>query len=107
MVETDARNYRGDIFEFHPDTNLKFKGYHLPEWSSARSFINDMALNQEGATLISWDIAYSSKGWLMVEANDNGDWSIIQSNMREGKKKLLYSLMDKYFNSNSETKKYK
>ena len=107
VVETDARNYRGNIFEFHPDTNLKFKGYHLPEWSSAKSFINDMALNQEGATLISWDIAYSCKGWLMVEANDNGDWSIIQSNMREGKKKLLYSLMDKYFNSNSGTIKNK
>lgn len=99
IVETDARNYRGEVFDLHPDTNLRFKGYRLPEWDSAKSFVNDMALNQEGATLISWDIAYSDKGWLMVEANDNGDWSIIQSNRKEGKKELLYSLMDRYFGS--------
>ena len=99
IVETDARNYKGDIFEFHPDTNLKFKGYHLPEWSTALSFIDEMAKHKEGATLISWDIAYSDKGWLMVEANDNGDWSLVQSIRKVGKKEILYTLMDHYFSA--------
>jgi len=56
-----------------------------------------MATHIEGTTLISWDIAYSNKGWLMVEANDNGDWSIIQSNQKIGKKAELYSYMDEFF----------
>lgn len=33
----------------------------------------------------------------MVEANENGDWSIIQSNKQEGKKAELHSYMDRYF----------
>jgi len=61
-----------------------------------------MAVNVEGATLISWDIAYSDKGWLMIEANDNGDWSIIQSNKKIGKKSELYSYMDEYFKLTSK-----
>lgn len=97
FVQTDAINYRGEHFNIHPDTNIQIVGYKLPKWDEALSLIHDMAVNVEGATLISWDIAYSDKGWLMIEANDNGDWSIIQSNKKIGKKSELYSYMDEYF----------
>lgn len=33
----------------------------------------------------------------MIEANDNGDWSIIQSIKKIGKKEILYNYMDEYF----------
>lgn len=96
IVETSAINYRGEEFYVHPDSNLPIIGYQLPEWDDALLLINSLAMNLDGATLISWDIAYSDKGWLMIEANDNGDWSIIQSNRKEGKKDVLYELMDSY-----------
>ena len=38
----------------------------------------------------------------MIEANDNGDWSIIQSNKKIGKKAELYSYMDEYFKLTSK-----
>lgn len=69
----------------------------MPEWGEALSLIKAMATKVKGTTLIAWDIAYSDKGWLMVEANENGDWSIIQSNKQEGKKAELHSYMDRYF----------
>ena len=97
FVQTDAVNYRGEHFNIHPNTNIQIVGYKLPKWDEALSLIQEMSVAIKGTTLISWDIAYSKKGWLMVEANDNGDWSIIQSNKKLGKKAELYSYMDDYF----------
>lgn len=56
-----------------------------------------MAMIIKDSTLIAWDIAYSTNGWVMVEANENGDWSIIQSNKKKGMKNELFMLMDNYF----------
>lgn len=97
VVESDAINYVGQHFEYHPDTNVKIVGYKIPDWDDALELINGLATHIDGSTLISWDIAYSNNGWVMVEANDNGDWSIIQSNLKIGKKNILFSLMDNYF----------
>lgn len=96
FVQTDAINYKGDHYNVHPDTKIPIVGYQLPQWDEAVSLIHEMATAVKGTTLVSWDIAYSTKGWLMVEANDNGDWSIIQSNKRIGKKRELFFYMDQY-----------
>lgn len=97
FVQTDAINFRGEHFNIHPDTGIQIVGYNLPKWNEAVSMICDMAMNIRGTTLVSWDIAYSDKGWVMIEANDNGGWRIMQSNKMVGKKAELYSYMDEYF----------
>lgn len=104
IVETDAINYRGVHYFKHPDTGIQFESFKMPKWDEALSTIMQMATLVKGATLIAWDIAYSTKGWVMVEANENGDWSIIQSNKKEGKKNFLYRLMDDYFKTNQQKK---
>lgn len=90
-------NFRGEHFNIHPDTGIQIVGYNLPKWNEAVSMIYDMAMNIKGTTLASWDIAYSDRGWVMIEANDNGGWRIMQSNKMVGKKAELYSYMDEYF----------
>lgn len=100
VVETDAINYHGIHFKQHPDTGTTFKGYQLPSWDEAVFLVKRMATFTQGSTLIAWDIAYSKNGWVMVEANENGDWSIIQSNKKRGMKTLLHQLMDDYFKKN-------
>lgn len=97
IIQSDAKNYNNKHYKYHPTTGTKIIGFQLPEWDKAKEMICDMATHIIGTTLISWDIAYSDKGWCMVEANDNGDWSIIQSNQEIGKKAELYHLMDRYF----------
>ena len=97
IVETGAMDYKGEHFNIHPDTNVQIVGYKFPRWGEALSLIRQMATKVRGTTLIAWDIAYSKNGWVMVEANDNGAWQIMQSNGDKGKKDLLYSYMDKYF----------
>lgn len=99
IIQSDAKNYSNQHYKFHPTTGTYILGFSLPEWAKAKELIKSMALHKKGTTLISWDIAYSKNGWCMVEANDNGDWSIIQSNLEKGKKEELFKLMDSYFES--------
>lgn len=96
FVQTDAMNYKGEHFNRHPDTKVQIVGFQMPKWNEALGLINEMATTVKGTTLVSWDIAYSNKGWLMIEANDNGDWSLMQSNKKIGKKNELFSYMDQY-----------
>ncbi len=99
VIQSDAKNYMNEHFLFHPTTHCQIIGFQMPEWDKAKALITDMATHRLGTTLISWDIAYSEKGWCMVEANDNGDWSLMQSNFQKGRKRELVDLMDRYFNS--------
>jgi glutathione synthase/RimK-type ligase-like ATP-grasp enzyme len=97
-VETSARRYNTEEYYIHPDSGVIIPGFQLPKWEEAKEMIKNIALSLPEATMISWDLCYSNKGWMMIEANDNGDWSIIQSNKKIGLKPYLYSLMDKHFN---------
>ena len=97
FVETSARRYNTEEYFVHPDSGVIIPGFQLPKWNEAKEMIKNIALSFPEATMVSWDLCYSNKGWMMVEANDNGDWSIIQSNKKIGLKPLLYSLMDKHF----------
>lgn len=102
IIQSSAKNYLNQHFLLHPSTHAMILGHQLPDWESAKDMIHKIATHRKDTTLISWDIAYAKDGWCMVEANDNGDWSIIQSNFGIGKKRLLFNLMDEYFNSNPE-----
>lgn len=97
IITTWAHDYANQEFRFHPDTGVQIIGFKLPEWDRAIDLIRSMATHHKGATLVAWDIAYSKKGWVMVEGNDNGAWCIMQSNLQKGLKPELYALMDKYF----------
>lgn len=101
IVETDAINFRGLQFEKHPDTGVQFRGFQMPLWNEAILLVKEMASLISGSTLISWDIAYSNKGWVMVEANENGGWNVIQSNKKIGLKQQLFGYMDEFFKNSS------
>ena len=51
----------------------------------------------EGATVISWDLAYTDKGWVIVEGNDVGDPNLLQAPLQVGVKYKYIELLDKYF----------
>lgn len=104
IVETDAINYSGRHFKLHPDTEVAFEGFRMPLWKEAMTMVREMATSKKGTTLIAWDIAYSKRGWVMVEANENGDWGIIQSNKKIGRKETLFKLMNDYFQTHKAYK---
>ena len=96
FIDTNARDYLCNTYVYHPDTGVRFIGFDIPQWEEAKQLVKEMAKTVNGATVISWDLAYSKKGWCMVEANDVGEPNLIQGN-GEYHKQLLLELIDKYF----------
>ncbi|MBD5175837.1 MAG: hypothetical protein HDT05_00235 [Bacteroidales bacterium] len=96
-VITDGKNHKGEIYKTHPESDLRFKDFQMPNWDEALQLINKISNTLPGATLIAWDIVYSNRGWMMLEANESGAWGTIQSNEQIGVKPRLFSLMDEYF----------
>lgn len=92
-----ARDNRSNEYSVHPDTKCKLVGFDLPEWRKAIELVKELASVVEGATVISWDLAYSDKGWLVVEGNDVGEPYLLQAPLQIGLKDRMISLIDKYF----------
>ena len=99
IIQSNARNYLGDHYNYHPDTKVQIIGYKLPDWEECLKLIKQIALHIKGTNLISWDLAYSDRGWIMVEGNAVGSWDILQSNLQIGLKPMLLSRIDNFFST--------
>lgn len=102
IVNTIARNNKNDQYTLHPDTNIPIVGFQIPEWDDAIRMVKELAHIIKGATMISWDLAYSTKGWLIVEGNDVGEPYLYQAPLQMGKKELILHLIDEYLMDNTE-----
>lgn len=65
-------------FEEHPDTKFEFKDYRFPMWDEVITFTKEIALKFCEIKYIGWDIAFSSNGPVMIEANNAPSIEIIQ-----------------------------
>jgi len=97
IVISMARDNAGNQYLKHPDSLVVLPGFSIPEWEEAVIMTKKMAQTIKGATVISWDLAYSHNGWLMVEGNDVGDQHLLQAPLQIGIKDKLISLIDKYY----------
>lgn len=96
IVNSLARNNEGDRYLRHPDTSVVIPGFVVPQWKEALELVCRMALTEKGATAIAWDLAYSTKGWLMVEGNDVGDPYLLQAPLQKGIKQEIINNIDNY-----------
>ena len=69
ILGTDGVDENGIRYEFHPDSKVKFKDYQLPEWDKMISICKEMAVQTPTVRMIGWDMAYTDKGWLVIEGN--------------------------------------
>ena len=102
IVNSIARDNKNNQYTIHPDTNCKIVGFEIPEWQEAISLVKVMAKTVEGATMIAWDLAYSSKGWLVIEGNDVGEAYLLQAQYQVGLKHQITSLIDKFLIENNK-----
>jgi hypothetical protein len=92
--------YSNAIYYQHPDTNVQIIGYQLPQWNQLKSLVNALA-SKVSDVLVGWDLAYSNKGWVMVEGNYDGGMIIAQV-IDDGLKPLINSRMDEFFVSKNK-----
>ena len=102
VVDSVACNNANGRYLKHPDTGVIFPGFTIPDWDGLKLFVTEMAQVIETATVISWDLAYSVKGWCMVEGNDVGDFHLYQVPYNTGFKNVIIQEID-HLNQSRET----
>lgn len=69
IITTDAADKNGIIYEYHPDTNTKIKGFEIPFFKEGRELVEKAAVRVEEIGYVGWDIAFTEKGALLIEGN--------------------------------------
>lgn len=96
-VISDGCDDTGHCYTKHPDSQITFRGFTIPLWEEAVELTKEMALTVEGATMIAWDLALSTKGWLMIEGNDVGGHHSFQAPLQRPIKPRIIELIDEYY----------
>ena len=106
ILLTDGIDYLGDKVEKHPDSGIKFKGYQIPDWEGLKSTLEKTTAKIPSVHCIGWDMAYTNKSWVLVEANGRPQVVTIQVLTNKGFldlfKKMVY-LVEKDKNSDQES----
>lgn len=71
-------------YAVHPDSGVKIEGFVLPQWDECLAIVRKQALVIPEAQYVGWDMAYSTKGWLLVEGNSRGQLFTQQASLRKG-----------------------
>ena len=60
---------KGNDYIIHPDTKVQILGAKLPDWEDAIKLSKELALVVPSNRYTGWDLAYTDKGWILVEGN--------------------------------------
>ncbi|MBO4838085.1 MAG: hypothetical protein J5493_01800 [Lachnospiraceae bacterium] len=69
VIVTDGLDRYAAVYETHPDSGVRFKGFQLPEWEDMQRICREMTAKIPGIRYVGWDMAYSVKGWAVIEGN--------------------------------------
>ena len=70
IVCSDGGDERGNRYEVHPETGLKYKGFEIPNWEDLKNISITLSSGFPEAAVIGWDFAFNDKGeWVIVEVN--------------------------------------
>ena len=93
VIMTDGLDEHGNSYILHPMTGVRFRGYPLPEWDKAVDMVKTAAKMVPGNHYCGWDLAYSTHGWCMVEANCTAQMGGMQIITQTGRKAELEALI--------------
>lgn len=74
ILDTDGIDENCKIYKKHPDSGICFKGYQLPDWKNAKLLVKELMKEMQSMKYIGWDLAYTDKGWVVVEGNSSGQF---------------------------------
>ena len=79
-VVITACDVNGQRREIHADTGIAIQGMQIPAWAQAVDMVKELAAAVEGLRYCGWDIAYTDRGWVLIEGNDWGQfgWQTVE-----------------------------
>lgn len=75
VLTSSGRTETGDLFHNHPDTNVRIKGFQLPDWQGLLKLVGQLAQVLPEQRYVGWDLAHTTAhGWVMIEGNAGGQF---------------------------------
>ena len=68
-IVSDGFNEQGDVFENHPDSKIRFKGFKIPYYKDLRSIAIKCHEDLPDHKYVGWDFALTKDGWVLLEGN--------------------------------------
>lgn len=69
VVVSDLCNYSDQLFEEHPDTGFKAKGFQVPYWKEILALTAKAAAAVPQVGYVGWDVAVAEDGPVLIEGN--------------------------------------
>ncbi len=66
---SDGHDIYNHIYEIHPDSKIRFRGFQIPRWEELISTAKSLHQCFHGHIYIAWDFALTDKGWDLIEGN--------------------------------------
>lgn len=70
IVQDKAIDKNKNLYEVHPITGVRIKGFQFPNWNEALEMCKEAAKIVPEMAYIGWDVGFSDKGPVFVEANE-------------------------------------
>ena len=94
-IITDGKDELNNRYVKHPDTNIIFKGFEIPEWNEVIKLVTKAANEFTKTRYIGWDVGISKdNGPVIVEANGKTQFIGQQITDEIGKRKNLEKLIN-------------
>lgn len=96
IVETDGADSHGNRYEYHPDSNIKIKGFNIPYWDAIVNTCCEAA-RRTSIPIVGWDVVANDDGTIeFVEGNHRPDMDVMQVRYKRGVKKQIFALIKEY-----------
>ena len=91
IISTGFDEY-GNVYEAHPDSGVRYMGFQFPQWEEAKHICTEIAAELPSYKYISYDLAHTDRGWVVVEINPSGGYAF-QTGRKEGFRSELRELI--------------
>ena len=78
IIEFNAIDKAGTVYEKHPATGTKFIGFKVPQFEEAKSLALEASKVIKEVGYVGWDVGISTKGPCLIEGNDYPGHDIYQ-----------------------------
>ncbi len=90
----DELGYR---YTTHPETGKQLIGFQLPEWKKAVDLAKELTMVVPQNRYTGWDLTYTDNGWVLVEANMDGQFIGWQTLYQKGFKPELDEILKEIY----------
>lgn len=89
IIISKGRSEYGEEYLIHPDSQVQILGASIPNWTEVRLLAEELAHVLPDQKYVGWDLAYTDKGWVMVEGNSGGQFVGPQITLKTGIRPLV------------------